>query len=41
MSEIIKIEKTVILKFEDREINLPIELKENIKEFWKNRCTCK
>lgn len=36
MSEIIKIEKNVILKFEDREINLPIELKENIKEFWNN-----
>ncbi len=36
MSEIIKIDKTVILRFEDREINLPIELKENIKEFWNN-----
>jgi len=36
MSEIIKIEKNVILKFEDRKINLPIELEENIKEFWNN-----
>lgn len=36
MSEIIKIEKSVILKFEDREINLPIEIKENIKKFWNN-----
>lgn len=36
MSKIIKIDKTVILKFEDREINLPIELKEKIEEFWRN-----
>ena len=35
MSRIQKINKTVILKFEDREINLPNELKENIEKFWK------
>lgn len=36
MSRIQKINKTVILKFEDREINLPNELKENIEKFWKD-----
>ena len=36
MSKIVKINKTVILKYEDREIDLPIELKENIKKFWNN-----
>lgn len=36
MSRIVKVDKTVILKFEDREINLSIELKEKIKEFWNN-----
>lgn len=34
MSTIIKVEKEVVLKFEDREIKLPIKLKENINEFW-------
>lgn len=34
MSEIVKVNKNVILKFEDREISLPMELKENINEFW-------
>lgn len=36
MSKIVKVNKTVILKYEDREIDLPIELKENIKKFWNN-----
>lgn len=36
MSKIIKIDKAVILKFEDRKINLPKELKENIEKFWKD-----
>lgn len=36
MSRIKKINKTIILKFEDREINLPSELKENIEKFWKD-----
>lgn len=34
MSKIVKVEKKVILKFEDREIKLPKELKENIEIFW-------
>ena len=34
MSKIIRVNKPIILKFEDREINLPSELKENIKSFW-------
>jgi len=34
MSKIIKINKPIILRFEDREIALPQELKENIKKFW-------
>lgn len=34
MSKISKVNKIVILKYEDREIELPIELKENIKKFW-------
>lgn len=29
-----QIKKTIILKYEDREINLPDEIKENIKLFW-------
>lgn len=36
MSNIIKIDKTVVLRFEDREISLPIELKEKIEKFWNN-----
>lgn len=36
MSKITKINKTVILRFEDRKINLPIELKEKIEKFWRN-----
>lgn len=36
MSKIVKVNKPIILKFEDREINLPNELKENIKKFWKD-----
>ena len=36
MSNIVKIDKPIILKFEDREIKLPNELKENIEVFWKN-----
>lgn len=36
MSKIVKVNKTVILKYEDREIDLPIGLKENIKIFWNN-----
>lgn len=36
MSKIVKINKTIILKFEDREINLPNELEENIEKFWKD-----
>lgn len=34
MSKIVKISKPVILKFEDREIKLPNELKQNIERFW-------
>lgn len=29
-----QIEKTIILKYEDRQINLPIEIKEKIERFW-------
>ena len=36
MSTIKKISKSILLKFEDREITLPKELKENIKVFWGN-----
>lgn len=36
MSEITKINKNIILKFEDREICLPLELKEKINVFWNN-----
>ena len=36
MSRIIKLDKPFILKFEDRKINLPNELKENIERFWKD-----
>ena len=36
MSKIKKIDKSVILRFEDREINLPNELKENIRVFFEN-----
>ncbi len=36
MSKIVKVNKPIILKFEDREINLPNELKENIEKFWKD-----
>ena len=36
MSKIMKIDKTVVLRFEDREISLPIELKEKIEKFWNN-----
>lgn len=34
MSKIVKINKPIIIKFENREIKLPIELKRNIKKFW-------
>ena len=34
MSKMLKVNKTVTLKFEDRKINLPNELKENIEKFW-------
>lgn len=34
MSKIVKITKPVILRFEDREISLPEEIKESIKNFW-------
>lgn len=33
MSKIIKVNKSITLKFEDRKINLPNELKENIEKF--------
>ncbi len=33
MSKIVKINKPIILKFEDRKINLPNKLKESIKKF--------
>lgn len=36
MSKIVKINKTITLKFEDRKINLPNGLKENIEKFWKD-----
>lgn len=36
MSKIVKINKPIILKFEDREIKLPNEIKEEIKIFWTN-----
>ena len=36
MSRIIKLDKPITLKFEDRKINLSNELKENIEKFWKN-----
>lgn len=36
MSKIVKIDKAVILRYEDREINLPMEIKEDINEFWNN-----
>lgn len=36
MSRIERINKPIILKFEDREIKLPIELKEKIDNFWAN-----
>ena len=34
MSKIVKINKPIILKYEDRKINLPNKLEENIKKFW-------
>ena len=34
VSKMLKVNKTVTLKFEDRKINLPNELKENIEKFW-------
>lgn len=34
MNKIVKINKPVILKFENREIKLPNELKESIEKFW-------
>ena len=36
MSKIVKINKPIILKFEDKEINLPEDIKLNIEEFWNN-----
>lgn len=36
MNKIIKVNKSITLKFEDRKINLPNELKENIEKFWKD-----
>ena len=36
MSNIVKINKPIILKFEDREIKLSNEIKENIEKFWNN-----
>lgn len=33
MSKIVKVEKPIILKFENRRIDLPIKLKENIEKF--------
>ncbi len=35
MSRIVRLDKAITLKFEDRKINLPNELKENISKFWK------
>ena len=34
MSKIVRVNKPIILKFEDREIKLPKELKNNIESFW-------
>ncbi len=34
MSKIVKIDKPIVLKFENREIKLPNELKNNIEKFW-------
>lgn len=34
MSKIVRVNKPIILKFEDREIKLPEELKNNIESFW-------
>lgn len=34
MSKIIKVDKPIILKFENREIRLPSELKDKIEKFW-------
>lgn len=36
MSKIIKVRKPIILKFKDKEIKLPKDLKEQIEIFWKN-----
>lgn len=36
MSNIVRINKPIILKFENREIKLPIELKKDIEIFWEN-----
>ena len=36
MSKIVRITKPIILRFEDREIKLPKEIKENIEIFWEN-----
>ena len=36
MSKIVRIDKPIVLKFEDREIKLPNTLKNNIKNFWTN-----
>ena len=34
MNKIVKVDKPIILKFEDREIKLPKELKSSIDKFW-------
>lgn len=36
MSKIVRVNKPIILKFEDREINLPNKLKEDIRKFWED-----
>lgn len=36
MSKIVRVKKPIILKFQDREIKLPNELKNNIEKFWTN-----
>ncbi len=36
MSKIVKLDKKIILKYEDRQINLSSELKQNIEKFWKD-----
>ena len=36
MSKIVKKKKPIILKFEDKEINLPEDIKLNIEKFWNN-----